>query len=83
MNEIDIINGIDYAITLNGDKNVIVRELKLRTNKNSYFLVEISNVHFLENRIKFTSAKKALNHFFDLCLEMNLSTYNYSYEKTN
>jgi hypothetical protein len=74
----EIINSIDQVISIDGSIHVRIVENKNRLNKKPTYLIFIGTIHFVKTREKFTSAQKALNRFFDLCLEMNLSTYNNS-----
>jgi len=78
MKAIEIIKSIDYAMTLNGEKFVSVRQIKT-VDLNSCFVVQILNNRFLEKTFKFDTSEKALKKFYSLCLKMNLSTWNYSF----
>lgn len=73
-----IINQIDLAFTQDYKLSIQVREIKKRGVNNSYYLVEQGN-QFCRCKVnRFSSAKKALEYFYKLCIEMNLVSYNHS-----
>jgi hypothetical protein len=73
-----IIETIDLAHTNEGILSqtvyVSVNKIQLRLNKNPYYTVNIFNISHTTDSFKFASPKKALDKFFELCMELNLCT---------
>lgn len=77
MKATEVISKMDLAFTTDFKISVSVREIKKRSCA-KYYLVQQGNSFVCFESIRFNSAKKALDYFYKLCLEMNLCSYNHS-----